>query len=127
MPVTGVGVLFDPQGLAMQGHEGSRQSVDVLRHYLAHIHVKDSFLEKTPEGKRRVVQTALWEGTTQWPLLVASLKWAGFEGYWFDEDFRGVGIEDRLKTKEYLERLWLEAPNKPDADFCLQAFHNHFG
>jgi len=121
-----VGVLLDPQGLSMQGHEGSKQSVDVLRHYLAHMHVKDSFLEKTAEGKRRHVQTALWEGTTQWPLLVATLKWIGFDGYWLDEDFRGVGIEARVQTKQYLERLWAEAPPEPDPAFCLKTFRDHF-
>jgi sugar phosphate isomerase/epimerase len=125
-PPSCVGVLLDPQGLAMQGHEGSRQSIDVLRHYLAHVHVKDSFLAKVENGKRRHVQVALWEGTTQWPLLVAALKWAHFDGYWFDEDFRGVGLEERLKTRQYLEKLWAEAPDEPSPSFCLQSFKEHF-
>jgi sugar phosphate isomerase/epimerase len=121
-----VGVLLDPQGMAMQGHEGSKQSVDVLRHYLAHMHVKDSLLVRTETGKLRHQQCALWEGTTQWPLLVAALKWVGFDGYWFDEDFRGVGIEARLETKTYLEKLWAEAPTEPSVEMCREAYLNHY-
>lgn len=121
-----VGVILDPQGLAMQGHEGAKQSVDVLRHYMAHIHVKDSLLTRLETGKRRHVQAALWEGTTQWPLFVAALKWTGFDGYWFDEDFRGTGIEERVKTKQYLQALWDQAPAEPGPEFCLQAYQEHF-
>jgi len=122
-----VGALLDPQGLAMQGHEGSKQSVDVLRYYTAHIHVKDSYLTKNDAGKRQHGKTPLWEGTTQWPLFVATVKWTGFDGYWFDEDFRGVGIEEKLKTKRYLEKLWAEAPEEPDPVFCRKCFMEHFG
>jgi sugar phosphate isomerase/epimerase len=122
-----IGVLLDPQGMAMQGHEGAKQSVDVLRYYLAHIHVKDSVWTRTENGKLRNVHMALAEGTTQWPLLVAALKWVGFDGFWFDEDFRNVGIEERVKTKKYLEQLWENAPAEPGPEFCLKAFQDHFG
>jgi len=125
-PPAQVGVLLDPQGLAMQGYEGSRQSVEALQHYTAHIHVKDSLLTRMPSGKLSHQQSALWEGATPWPLFVAALKWTGFDGYWFDEDFRRPSMEDRLKTRSYLERLWDEAPPKAMPEFCLQVFQDHF-
>ena len=101
LPPDAVGAILDPGTMVVEGWEDVREAVDILRPYLAHLHVKNAAWQWTP-GKRppwESVATALEDGLVDWFEACRELARVGFEGYGILEFLR-----DYMDNREWIAR-----------------------
>lgn len=83
-----IGVIYDPGNMVHEGFEDYGIGVELLRPYLAHVHVKNAAFSR-PEGGG--VWTAGWapleDGVVDFPQLFAVLHAADYDGWLVIEDF----------------------------------------
>jgi len=87
-----VGVLYDPGNMVWEGHERYDYALQLIRPWLAHVHVKNAcpFVAGADEYQRLVWQykwCALRAGVVDWPAVVEALARVGYEGCLSLEDF----------------------------------------
>ncbi|MBM4079856.1 MAG: sugar phosphate isomerase/epimerase [Planctomycetes bacterium] len=87
-----VGVLYDPGNMVWEGTERPDYALQMIRPWLAHVHVKNAraFIEGADE--RRCLRFAyrwcsLRTGMVNWAAIVAALRKVGYDGFLSLEDF----------------------------------------
>ena len=86
------GVLYDPGNMAFEGYERPEYALQVIRPWLAHVHVKNARPHIVGADEHRFLQwsyssCSLREGIVDWPGQVAALREAGYDGWLSLEDF----------------------------------------
>ena len=90
-----IGVLYDPGNAVWEGWEPPRVQVDILKHYIRHVHVKN--YDHDPNNPRKYIPAPLDKGIVDWREVVLLLKNIGFKGYLSLEDFRGIPPKRRAE------------------------------
>ena len=78
-----VGILFDVANLWFEGNEPIDLAVDLMRDYIAQLHVKNVAVEVKREaghGGAVVKNVRLVDGVVDWPYVLRALKGVGFAG-----------------------------------------------
>ena len=78
-----VGVILDYAFIDLFGEEGIEESVDILRPYIQHVHLKDHIITDREMGA--VTKFPLGEGDIDLERLLSRLESIGYEGYLTDE------------------------------------------
>ncbi|MCJ7750072.1 MAG: sugar phosphate isomerase/epimerase [Armatimonadetes bacterium] len=93
--------IFDPNNMVADGFETTEIAIDLLGHYLGHVHLGG---HKPVEKERDESSTMQWEwegaaladGLYNHPRLLRKLKAVGYRGFITVEDFRQLPIEEKL-------------------------------
>ncbi|MCZ6634691.1 MAG: sugar phosphate isomerase/epimerase [bacterium] len=78
-----VGVIFDYAFIDLFGVEDIDESVDILRPFIQHVHLKDHIITNRKTGT--LIKLPLGEGNIDLKRLLAKLKSIGYEGFLTDE------------------------------------------
>ncbi len=97
-----VGVIYDPQNMAMDGYETTELALELLDKYVGHCHVGG---HRPVEKGRDANGTVQWdwpgcpmaEGTYSHPRLLAKLKAMQYPHFISIEDFRSLPAEEKLR------------------------------
>lgn len=101
-----VGVIYDPGNMVYEGYEQWKMGMELLGHYLRHVHVKNSAWSRERTGAWRAEAAWLEEGIVDWRRVVADLRAVGYDGYLSLEDFSELDTHTKLKRDlEYLRGL----------------------
>jgi sugar phosphate isomerase/epimerase len=102
-----VGVIFDVANTVREGHEDLAMAVGLLGPFLAHVHVKDLRVQPGERWSGLASSFApLGEGILRWPLIIAVLRAAGYDGWLAVENFTGV---ERGVARIASDLAWLRA------------------
>lgn len=89
------GVLYDPGNMAFEGYERPDYALQMIRPWLAHVHVKSARPRVTGADERQCLKwqldsCGLREGIVDWAAQVEALKACGYSGYLSLEDFNAA-------------------------------------
>ena len=108
-----VGVVLDPENMIREGVENWRMGIEMIRDYIAYVHVKNICWSKEegvfmpPQYMKnwKRICVGLDEGLVDWEQIIFLLKKHGFSGYLVDEDFSRSNPEERIQNITYLKKL----------------------
>lgn len=83
-----VGVIWDPANQLVEGGESPALSLDLLGQYLAHVHVKNSVINRSEAGWG-FEYVPFRQGMIDWKEIVRLLRKRGYDGWFSIEDFYG--------------------------------------
>lgn len=93
----GVGVVYDPGSMLMEGHVRPPLAVAALAGRVAHVHVKDVAPRRGPAGWRWA-HVPLGRGMVPWPEVCAALAGAGYEGWFVVDHLGGEATSEQLRS-----------------------------
>ena len=97
--------------MVYEGYENWQMGMQLLKEYLAHVHVKNaSWVIERKNEKGVFFWKPTWarlkEGFVNWKQVMDDLKTVGYEGYLSFEDFSDIPTEKKLAENiEYLKNL----------------------
>ena len=101
-----VGVIYDPGNMVYEGYEQWKMGMELLGHYLRHVHVKNSAWRMDAAGKWKAESAKLGEGIVDWRQVVSCLRAVGYDGYLSLEDFSKLDTATKLKQDlKFLKKL----------------------
>lgn len=109
-----VGVLYDPGNMVYEGFERPEYGLQMVRPWLAHVHVKNARPVVTGADDLRCLRygfqwCSLRNGMVDWVGVVKALRDVGYEGYLSLEDFNpDTQAEEKLRDFVDLFRRILE-------------------
>jgi sugar phosphate isomerase/epimerase len=93
--VQGVGVVFDPANMVVEGHLRPELAVDLLGDYLCHVHAKNLLIERNGATWRSST-AALDGGHVDWVSVLACLARAGYRGWLSIDHLSGTATAQQL-------------------------------
>ncbi len=106
-----VGIMWDPGNQVMEGGERTPMALQLAGEYLAEVHVKNMRFDRVQKSDGRIVyepvSAPVDAGVVDWPQVVKELKAAGYNGWFFLEDFcEELPMEKRVKHNvEFFRKL----------------------
>jgi len=101
-----VGVIYDPGNMVYEGYEQWKMGMELLGHYLRHVHVKNSAWSRERTGAWGAEAARLDEGIVDWKRVADDLRAIGYDGYLSLEDFSELDTLTKLKRDlAYLKSL----------------------
>lgn len=106
-----IAVIYDPGNMIQEGYENWLMGMQLLRNYLAHVHIKNCrwvIDDKNEQANLlwRTVPVRLEKGIVNWKQVMTDLKTVGYEGYLSFEDFSDIPTEEKLSENiKYLKSL----------------------
>jgi len=85
----GVGAIYDPGNMVIEGAEAPQLGVQVVKDYLAHVHIKDASW-RMRDGKWSHEWEELGRGMACLEEVIAALKAVGYDGYLSNENLKDV-------------------------------------
>jgi sugar phosphate isomerase/epimerase len=114
-----IGLIFDPGNLVFEGYEDYLKSFQLLKAYIAHVHIKNGCLIEDGKDsfgaeKYKRVSTPLKKGMANLPELFSVMKKTGYDQTISVEDFSNEGktIDKLVSNLEYLKNLEKEILHK---------------
>lgn len=101
-----IGVLYDPGNMVYEGYENYRMGMELLGHYLAHVHVKNGGWIRNDNGEWQCLSMTFMEGAVDWKQVLKDLKAVTYAGGYGVEDFSGA-YDSRTMLKEFV--AWFRA------------------
>jgi sugar phosphate isomerase/epimerase len=100
-----LGINLDPANLLLYGKGNPVDSISVFGKYIRGVHAKDG--EYPTNGKYLGEEKPIGKGRVDFPLLIAELKKAGYDGALTIENEIGGNEQDKniLESKKFLEKL----------------------
>ena len=106
-----IGVVYDPGNCVREGFERPLVQVEMLRHIMRAVHVKNAMPMGADAASHMIPaeNTRLDEGLLNWREIVAAIKSTGYDDYLTLEDFYGFdSVAEKLEWDvEYLRGLML--------------------
>lgn len=83
LPLDYIGVVYDPGNTMVEGFERAPNQIEMLRHLIKAVHVKNLTVESTTEPEECFPFNCvpLDSGFLQWPAIINQLKEIGYDGY----------------------------------------------
>jgi sugar phosphate isomerase/epimerase len=106
-----VGIMWDPGNQVMEGREKTAMALQTAGKLLAEVHVKNMRFDLARgEDGRTIFNPAsapVDAGVVDWPTVMPELKAAGYDGWFFFEDFcTELPMEERLRHNlEFFRKL----------------------
>jgi sugar phosphate isomerase/epimerase len=106
----GVGVLYDPANMLVEGHLSAELAIACLDGLLRHVHVKNQVVTREAGGLRRRF-ASLRRGGVDWVATLRALDRSGYEGSFTIDHLAGTpsGRRIRQDTRDFaaaLSRAW---------------------
>ncbi len=83
LPTEHIGIVYDPGNTIVEGFERVSSQVEMLRHLIKAVHVKNLIIESVTEPQECFPFNCvpLDSGFLQWPAIINQLKRIGYDGY----------------------------------------------